>query len=195
MPDQSPSKRPTGVAVVVSKYNASITSRLLDGAVEEFRRQHGSAPDVYPASGSYELPAVALAAALSGRYAGVVALGCLIKGETRHDRVIADAVARGLMDITLQTGVPVAFGVLTVDTPKQAKARAGGDQGNKGRDAMAAVLETIATLRAIEDGVPSKRDIFAAAHDKAAPKKSRDAKLASKSSTKRHAGAAHAHRA
>jgi 6,7-dimethyl-8-ribityllumazine synthase len=95
---------------------------------------------------------LAHACASSGRYDGVIALGCLIRGETRHDRYIAEAVAHGLIGVTVQTGVPVAFGVLTVDHAKQAKARAGGTKGNKGGEAAAALLETILVKRSIAMG-------------------------------------------
>jgi 6,7-dimethyl-8-ribityllumazine synthase len=132
---------------VVSRYNASITDRLLAGAREAWGEagfgDDSSAMHVVPAPGSYELPALALAAAATGRFRGVLALGCLIKGETRHDRYIAEAVAHGLVSVTIATGVPCAFGVLTVDTPDQADARAGGHDGNKGAEAMAALLDTI----------------------------------------------------
>lgn len=161
------------VAVIVSRYNGSITSRLLEGALDEYAkcgggRQAGGGAAVFEAPGAYELPALALAAADTGRYRGVVALGCLIKGETRHDRYIAEAVAHGLMQVTLQTGVPAAFGVLTVDSPKQARARAGvgGEAGNKGRESMAALLDTIAAMEAIRDGV-SRPSALAAGPDKA----------------------------
>ena len=141
------------MAVVVSRYNGSITSRLLQGAEDEYRRRAGSARGlkVVEAPGSYELPALALAAAKTGSFAAVVALGCLIRGETAHDRHIAGAVAKGLVDVTMLTGVPVAFGVLTVDTPGQAKARAGGKKGNKGAEAMAAALDTAAAIAELEN--------------------------------------------
>src|SRR5262249_32772369 len=83
---------------------------------------------------------------------------CLIRGETTHDRVIADAVAHGLVQVTIATGIPVTFGVLTVDTPEQAQARAGGSGGNKGADAMTALLETIAAMKKLtseaRDSIP-----------------------------------------
>lgn len=110
---------------------------------------------MYRAAGAFELPGLCLAAAESGRYQGVVALGCLIRGETRHDRYIADAVAHGLVQASLKTGIPIAFGVLTVESGKQARARSGGDKGNKGADAMGAVLDSIAELVAIRSGVAS----------------------------------------
>lgn len=145
---------PPRVVVIVSRYNGSVTGALLEGARSEYRSRGGedAALDVFEAPGAYELPVLALAAAETGRYRGVVALGCLIKGDTRHDRYIADAVAHGLVQVSLQTGVPVAFGVLTVNTPKQARERAGGDHGNKGAEAMAAVLESIAAGEAISAG-------------------------------------------
>lgn len=141
------------LAVVVSRYNASVTDALLQGALDAFSERFPGAglPDVYRAPGAYELPVLAHAAAKSGRYQGVVALGCLIKGETRHDRYIADAVSHGLMRISLDLALPVTFGVLTTDTPKQARARAGGSKGNKGHDAMSAALDTIAEASAIAD--------------------------------------------
>lgn len=139
------------VAVVISRYNASVTDRLLAGAREVYAEAGGNplALRVVPAPGSYELPALSLAAARTGRYRGVVALGCLIKGETSHDQHIASAVAQGLVNVTIATGVPVAFGVLTVDTPEQAEDRAGGSHGNKGAEAMAALLDAVREMDAL----------------------------------------------
>jgi 6,7-dimethyl-8-ribityllumazine synthase len=145
--------RPERVAIVVSRYNWSITGELLEGAIEAYRERRGEDaedPEVIEAPGSYELPALALAAAARG-YQGIVALGCIVKGETIHDEVIAHAVAKGLMDVTMTMGVPVALGVLTVKTPKQAKDRAGGKFGNKGHEAMTALLDTMQAADAITD--------------------------------------------
>jgi 6,7-dimethyl-8-ribityllumazine synthase len=141
--------------MIVSRYNSSITAKLLEGAQEEYAARGGDIEDLalYEAAGAYELPALALAAAETGRYRGILALGCLIRGETRHDRYIAQATANGLMQVTLQIGIPVCFGVLTVDTPKQAKARAGGEKGNKGQESMAALLDTVSMMEQIRDGV------------------------------------------
>jgi 6,7-dimethyl-8-ribityllumazine synthase len=152
----SNTQAPPRVAIIVSRFNASITDALLAGARSEYAaRCEGDAPDVYRAAGAFELPGLCLAAAETGRYQGIVALGCLIRGETRHDRYIADAVAHGLVQATLKTGVPIAFGVLTVESGKQARARSGGDKGNKGADAMNAVLDAIAELSAIRSGAAS----------------------------------------
>lgn len=164
--------------VVVSRYNHSVTSRLLDGARAEYARAGGDPSHlaVAEAPGAYELPALALAGASSGAWAGVVALGCLIKGQTRHDRYIAEAVAHGLMTVSLVTGLPVAFGVLTTENPAQARARAGGTKGNKGAESMAALLESIratASLRAGE--APAATLTTRARTDKAAPRRGRHA--------------------
>ena|SRR5215831_13615732 len=161
---------PPPIAIVVSRYNASITDRLVEGAREEYAARAGE-PDllaIFDAPGSYELPTLVLTAAETGRYRGVLALGCLIRGETRHDRYIADAVAHGLMQVSLQTGIPVAFGVLTVENGKQARARAGGEKGNKGREAMAALLDTLASMDAIRRGESSAPVVATDLPDKAA---------------------------
>ena len=139
------------IAVVVSRYNATVTDRLCLGAIEATVRRTGRTPEVFDVPGAFELPVVCDAAAMSGRFSGVVALGCLIRGETIHDRVIADSVATAIQDSMLKTGVPIAFGLLTVDNAEQAEARAGGEHGNKGIEAVEALLDTIETLDAIRD--------------------------------------------
>jgi len=162
---------PPRIAVVVSRYNRSITAALFDGALAENESRGGvrSAVSVFEAAGSFELPVLALAAAESGRFDGVVALGCLIRGQTRHDRYIAEAVAHGLTRVSLKTGVPVAFGVLTVEDAAQARARAGGKRGNKGTDAMGAVLDAAECVRAIRAGTTAwSSDDGKGAPDKAA---------------------------
>lgn len=150
-PARATALAPAPVAIIVSRYNDSITSVLLQGAIDEFARRGGAESDleVFEAPGAYELPVLSRAAVLTGRFSGAVALGCLIRGETRHDRYIADAVAHGLMEVSVRTGVPVAFGVLTVENPGQARDRAGGKKGNKGAEAMAALLDTLDTLGVI----------------------------------------------
>ncbi len=162
------------VAIVVSRYNGWITSRLEEGALAEFERLGGRREDavIVPAPGAFELPVLARAAA-EGRDA-VVALGCLIRGETRHDRVIADAVAGGLVRVSIETGVAVGFGVLTVDSAKQAEARATavgdlaeadetGRRGkrpvsNKGVEAMAAAVQTARALHRLRAEAPLGAD-------------------------------------
>ena len=127
-----------GVAVVVGKFNGEITSRLLSSALEELERA-GVARDavtVVPVPGAFELPLATMALAKTRRYACVVALGAVIRGETPHFDYVAGEAASGLQLAALETGVPVAFGVLTTDTVAQAEARA-----EKGADAARTALE------------------------------------------------------
>lgn len=142
------------VAVVVSRYNRWITDRLEEGAIEEHRRLTGGAGQVtvLEAPGSFELPVIARAAAVSGRFDAVVCLGCIIRGETSHDRHIATATAQAIARVSIDTGVPVAFGVLTVESADQAEARAGGEVGNKGAEAMSAALATAGVIAALTGG-------------------------------------------
>jgi 6,7-dimethyl-8-ribityllumazine synthase len=136
------------VAVVVSRFNEVVTARLLDGALE-YLREHRVADthvDVIWVPGAFELPVAAGAAAATGRYAAIVALGCVIRGETPHFDFVAGEAARGLGAVALTHRLPVGFGVLTTDTLDQALARAGGAAGNKGREAAEAALATAAVL-------------------------------------------------
>ena len=130
------------VGLVVSRYNESVTARLLAGAEQccEERGIGAARRDVRWVAGAWELPVVAQALAAAGGYDAVVALGAVIRGETPHFDFVAGEASRGLMDVQLKTGVPVGFGLLTCDTMAQALARAGGDAGNKGFEAMDAAL-------------------------------------------------------
>jgi 6,7-dimethyl-8-ribityllumazine synthase len=129
-------------AIVVSRFNEQVTDRLLIGA-RTCLLQHGvseASIDVVSVPGAWELPLAAQAAAERG-YAGIIALGCVIRGETPHFEYIASAAAQGLERVSREAGVPVAFGVLTTDDAQQALARAGGRDGNKGWDAALVALE------------------------------------------------------
>jgi len=144
------------VAVVVARWNEPITRRLLEAAVVRLRAAGLPAEglDVAWVPGSFELPLAADRLAVTGRYAAVLCLGAIIKGETIHDRVIADAVAAGIEATGRAHGLPVIFGVLTCDTLAQALARAGGSEadgfaGNKGAECADAVVEMIGLLAAI----------------------------------------------
>lgn len=136
------------VAIVVSRYNDSITRRLLDGAVVALVEAGLPADhiDVVWVPGAFELPLVADRMAASGRYAAVLCLGAIVRGETSHDRHIASAVGNGIEAIARQRGLPVLFGVLTCDTLAQAFARAGGAVGNKGTECALAAIEMISLL-------------------------------------------------
>lgn len=161
------------IAVVVSRYNATVTDRLLAGAIAEAQRRGGYVVDVWHAPGSFELPILADQALASGKYDGAVTLGCIIRGETTHDQHIANAVAQGVVDVSLKHARPVTLGVLTVNTPEQASDRAGGKHGNKGADAMGALLDVLSvisrsrTLPAIADRSPQTFAISSTINDKA----------------------------
>ncbi|MCK4871582.1 MAG: 6,7-dimethyl-8-ribityllumazine synthase [Phycisphaerales bacterium] len=154
---------PDRVAVVVSTYNAWITKPLLAGAEAEYVRRGGDQARlaVVQVPGTYELTAACRELAASGAYDAVVALGCVIRGETPHFDAICQSVTHGLTEMTLRTGVPVGFGVLTCDTAAQAEARAGGDKGNKGAEAMAAAMDTAGVLDAVRAGTGTRRDMDA----------------------------------
>ncbi|HEU4993513.1 MAG TPA: 6,7-dimethyl-8-ribityllumazine synthase [Gemmatimonadaceae bacterium] len=141
------SGQPTGTsrrfAVLASRFNEPITSKLLDGAVDALKR-HGVADDdidVTWVPGAWELPLAARQLIASGRYDGLVAVGAVIRGETPHFDYVAGEASRGLAQVSLDSGCPIGFGVLTCDNAMQAAARAGGAHGNKGWDAAMAALE------------------------------------------------------
>jgi 6,7-dimethyl-8-ribityllumazine synthase len=138
----------TRVAIIVSRYHSHVTQRLLDGALEAAKAR-GAEADVVLSPGAFELGILSLEAARSGRYAGVAALGCVIRGETSHYDYVCSESARGVLRAGLETGVPVAFGVVTTETPEQAFARAGGTAGNKGYEAVETALDTAAALAAV----------------------------------------------
>ncbi|HLT46160.1 MAG TPA: 6,7-dimethyl-8-ribityllumazine synthase [Rubricoccaceae bacterium] len=136
-------------AVVCSRFNDAITRRLLEGALDALAR-HGVGTDrvdVAWCPGAFEIPLVAKTLAASGRYDAVVALGAVIRGATGHYEHVAAGVASGLQQAALETGVPVLFGVLTVDTLEQAVERAGTKAGNKGAEAAAGAVEMVNLLR------------------------------------------------
>ena len=130
--------------IVVSRFNDFITSKLLEGAVDTLRR-HGvedAAITVARTPGAFEIPLVAKKMAASGSYDAIIALGCVIRGSTAHFDYVAGEAAKGVGQVSLETGVPVSFGVLTTDTIEQAIEGAGSKAGNKGADAAAAAIET-----------------------------------------------------
>ena len=131
------------VAIVAARFNDAIVSALLQGAVSTWRERGGVESDLFitRVPGAFELPIVARRLIASGRYEAIVALGCVIRGDTPHFEFVAGECARGLQQASTDTGVPIAFGVLTVDSIGQAQARAGTDSGNKGAEAMASALE------------------------------------------------------
>ena len=130
-------------AIIASRWNPRITDTLVAGARKTFT-DHGvaeEAVDVIRVPGAWELPVVAARLAVAGQHAAIVALGCVVRGDTRHYEQVADGCSDGLMRVALDYGVPVANGVLAVDRFEDAQARAGGSHGNKGEEAALVVLE------------------------------------------------------
>ncbi|HEX4023415.1 MAG TPA: 6,7-dimethyl-8-ribityllumazine synthase [Steroidobacteraceae bacterium] len=137
------------LAVILSRYNEDIVEALLDGARAAWRAHGGdeAALRIERVPGAFELPLCARAFALGGTVDAVVALGCVIRGETAHFEFVAGECARGLQRVMLDTGVPVSFGVLTVQTREQALARAGAGPTNKGAEALETALAMASLLR------------------------------------------------
>jgi 6,7-dimethyl-8-ribityllumazine synthase len=133
-------------ALCVGRFYEDLARELVDGAQAELREGGAEEVDVFDVPGAFELPLAAKYAAESGRYAGVACLGAVIRGETSHYDHVCNEAARGIQDVALRTGVPCAFGVLTVENMDQALARLG-PKRHQGRDAARAVL-TMAALRA-----------------------------------------------
>jgi len=137
------------IALVASRFNAEVVDRLVDGAVEALESQ-GADPaslELVRVPGAYDLPLVARRLAESGKCDAIVALGAVIRGDTPHFDYVAGECAAGLARVADETGVPVAFGVLTTDTEEQAFARAGGSEGNRGADAARVAIELANLLR------------------------------------------------
>jgi 6,7-dimethyl-8-ribityllumazine synthase len=141
-----------GYAIVVARFYGELAERLLAGARAAFAEQGVERLEVLDVPGAYELPIAASYAARSGRFAGVACLGAVIRGETDHYDFVCAEAARGIMDVSLQTGVPCAFGVLTCATMEQALARSGGDKRDQGRHAAEAVMAMAALREQLASG-------------------------------------------
>lgn len=134
------------VAILASRFNHFIVDRLVEGAMDCLRRHGGESVALVRAPGAWELPLTCKSLCESGRYDGVIALGAVIRGSTPHFDYVAAEVSKGLATVSLSTGVPVSFGVLTTDSIEQAIERAGTKAGNKGWEAALGVIE-MANLR------------------------------------------------
>jgi 6,7-dimethyl-8-ribityllumazine synthase len=141
-------------ALVVSRFNAAITEKLSAGARAALAEAGAASSDVevFRVPGAFELPQAARAAAETGRFEAILCLGCVIRGETAHFEYISASAAHGIQAAAGETGVPMAFGVLTTDTWEQAEARAGDGPGNKGWEAAAAAIEMAALFRQLRAG-------------------------------------------
>ena len=144
--DEIPSGEKGIFGIVVSEWNKEITDNLLQGAVETLLEHGVDEKDIYVrhVPGSFELPFGASTLLEKKKFDAVICLGCVIQGETRHFEFISQAVAHGIMKVSLSEGIPVIFGVLTTDTLQQAKDRSGGALGNKGTDAAVTALKMAA---------------------------------------------------
>jgi 6,7-dimethyl-8-ribityllumazine synthase len=139
------------IGIIVSRFNSFIVERLLEGALDALVR-HGTADGditVVRVPGVFEIPLMALTLAGSGKYDAIICLGAVIRGATPHFEYVAAEVTKGVAQVSLQTGVPVAFGVLTTDSIEQAVERAGTKAGNKGFDAAMTAIETANLLKMV----------------------------------------------
>ena len=143
------------IAVVNTRWNHFIVDRLVEGADLAFVQHGGNTDDLdlVTVPGSFEVPLVAKTLAESGHYDAVVCLGAVIRGATSHYDFVAGSATSGLARVALDTGVPVAFGILTTETTEQAVERAGTKAGNKGHEAMLAVIETVNVLKQLRSSV------------------------------------------
>jgi 6,7-dimethyl-8-ribityllumazine synthase len=146
------------VAIVVGRFNAFITERLLEGAVDALVRHGADAKDitVVRVPGSFEIPAVARQVVATGQHDAVVGLGCLMRGDTLHFDLIAGEVTKGLAALAQVADIPVTFGVLTTDSLEQAVHRAGAKHGNKGAEAVMAAVELVSLSRALAPAKPRR---------------------------------------
>jgi 6,7-dimethyl-8-ribityllumazine synthase len=136
------------VAIVRARWNEDVTLALERAALQR-ATESGATVDVFEVAGSFELPAAVALLADAARYDAIVPIGCLIRGDTPHFDVLAHAVARGILDLSITYPIAIPFGVLTCDTIEQAMARAGGAEGNKGSEFMDAALEMVALRQAV----------------------------------------------
>ncbi|MBO5995770.1 MAG: 6,7-dimethyl-8-ribityllumazine synthase [Acetobacter sp.] len=137
------------LALLVSRFNEEITKGLKEGALGwlDAHKISVSERDIFMAPGAFELPLLAKTLAESDRYEGVICLGCVVKGDTAHFEFISLSTSIGIMQASLTTDIPITFGILTTYTQEQARIRSAGDEHNKGREAAAACVESIALLR------------------------------------------------
>jgi len=137
------------IGIVLSRFNGFLTAELLNGALDALKKLGAEDADitVYKVPGSFEVPLVAKKLAKAGKVDGIVCLGALIRGDTPHFDVLSAEVTRGLAQIAIEDGVPVAFGILTVETIEQGIERSGTKAGNRGSDAVFSLIETLNLVR------------------------------------------------
>ncbi len=140
------------VGIVASRFNEFITSKLLGGAMDALVRHDVSEDDITVAwvPGAFEIPLIASRMAASGKYEAIICLGAVIRGSTDHYDYVCSEVSKGIASVSLSSGIPVMFGVLTTDTIEQAIERAGTKAGNKGYDCAVSAIEMVNLIREIE---------------------------------------------
>lgn len=139
-------------AIIVSRFNSFISERLLEGALDALTR-HGGATESLPVikvPGAFEIPLTAQSLAASGKYDAVICLGAVIRGGTPHFEYVSAEVTKGIAQVSLDSGVPIAFGVLTTDSVEQAIERAGSKAGNKGVEAAMSAIEMVNLLKTVQ---------------------------------------------
>ena len=138
-------------AIIVSRFNSLITEKLLEGALDCINRHNGDMANVtiVRVPGAFEIPLVAKKLAKSGNFDAVVCLGAVIRGSTPHFDYVASEVSKGIANVSLETEIPIIFGILTTDTLEQAIERAGTKMGNKGFDAALSAIELVNVMREI----------------------------------------------
>lgn len=137
--------------IIVSRYNSMITGRLLDGALDALKRTGApeKAMDIYRVPGSFEIPLLAKRLATAQKYDAVICLGALVRGETPHFEYISAEVTKGIAQVSLETGLPITYGIITADTVEQAVNRAGLKSGNKGFEAAMTAVEMVNLLKTL----------------------------------------------
>ena len=137
-------------AIIVSRWNELVTKELLEGAIEALKQHGDPQVDVIQVPGTWEIPVAARAVLnRAEKPDGIVALGCILQGQTTHAQLLSGDVSSALMTLQVETGIPIAWGILTPDTPEQALDRAGMKHGNKGREAALAALEMASLVAAL----------------------------------------------
>lgn len=133
------------IAAVVARFNDFISNKLLEGALDTFKRHEGVDKNltIFRVPGAFEIPLTCQKIALTGKFDGIIALGAVIRGSTPHFDFVSNEVSKGIAQVSLNTNIPVSFGVLTTENIEQAIERAGTKAGNKGSDSMLSLIETI----------------------------------------------------
>ena len=147
----APKEKPIRVGIIASRFNEFITGKLLEGALDGLRRHDIADDDIAVAwvPGAFEIPLIAKKMAASGKYDAVICVGAVIRGSTTHYDYVCNEVSKGIAAVSLETGVPVMFGVLTTENIEQAIERAGSKAGNKGYECALGAIEMVNLIRAI----------------------------------------------